>query len=144
MPKQKPFVLSKDDLSYQDPIDELSFDDYIPPSNNSLATFNFSSSKQDNNTPPTNDTSLKIETKPISTNLTTLDIFDNRTTPIANGSAPSINGENPTLKRTYILRKSSVRKINELKAINTDPTTCVSTIVDTAIEYYYNSIKEKN
>lgn len=79
-----------------------------------------------------------IEVKNISTN--TNDIFDNRRTPVANGAAPPIDGESPTIKRSYTLRSSTIRKINELKSIHPDINVCVSSIVDIAISHYHNHI----
>lgn len=70
----------------------------------------------------------------------TKDIFDNRKTPLPNGAAPAIDGETPTIKRSYTLRSSTIRKINELKSIHPDINICVSTIVDIAIDYYHNHI----
>ena len=65
---------------------------------------------------------------------------DNRKTPIANGMAPPIDGEYLDVKRTYMLRSSTVRKLNELKSIHPEINTYVSTIVDIAIAHYYNHI----
>lgn len=67
-------------------------------------------------------------------------IFDNRRTPIANGAVPPIDGETPTIKRTYTLRSSTIRKINELKSIHPDINVCVSSIVDIALDHYHNHI----
>ena len=67
-------------------------------------------------------------------------LFDNRSLPIVNGCAPPIDGEYLDTKRTYMLRKSTVRKINQLKSMNTDLNTYVSTIVDLAIAHYYEHI----
>ncbi|MFL0165111.1 MULTISPECIES: hypothetical protein [Clostridium] len=70
----------------------------------------------------------------------TKELFDNRRTPLPNGAAPAIDGETPTIKRSYTLRSSTIRKINELKSIHPDINVCVSTIVDIAIEHYHNHI----
>jgi len=67
-------------------------------------------------------------------------LTDNRKAPIVNGCAPPINGEYLDVKRTYMLRSSTVRKLNELKSINHDLNTYVSTIVDLAIAHYYDQI----
>ena len=71
------------------------------------------------------------------------DLFDNRTIPIANGATPILDGETPDVKRTYTLRASTVRKVNELKSIHPDINACVSTIVDRALEHYYKYIIEE-
>ncbi|AWK51074.1 hypothetical protein DIC82_08625 [Clostridium beijerinckii] len=65
---------------------------------------------------------------------------DNRKAPIVNGMAPPINGEYLDIKRTYMLRASTVRKINELKSIHPELNAYVSTIVDLAIAHYYEHI----
>lgn len=48
--------------------------------------------------------------------------------------------ENSTIKISYTLRNSTIRKINELKHLNTDINVCVITIVDIAIDQYNNYI----
>ena len=68
------------------------------------------------------------------------DIFDNRRTPLPNRATPPIDGETPTIKRTYTLRNSTIRKINELKHIHPDINVCVSSIVDIALDHYHNYI----
>ncbi|NOW90677.1 hypothetical protein BCD91_002700 [Clostridium beijerinckii] len=70
----------------------------------------------------------------------TKNLFDNRKTPLPNGAVPAIDGETPTIKRSYTLRSSTIRKVNELKSIHPDISICVSTIVDIAIDYYHNHI----
>ncbi|NFH80183.1 hypothetical protein FDA09_00640 [Clostridium botulinum] len=72
--------------------------------------------------------------------LSTNNLFDNRKTPIANGAASPIDGEDANIKRSYTLRSSTVRKINKFKSIHPDINICVSTLVDIAISYYHNHI----
>ena len=98
-----------------------------------IATFcvNDTSETQTNTTDP-------IETKNIIS--PTNHIFDNRRTKLANGQTPSIDGETPAIKRTYTLRASTIRKINELKHVHPDINVCVSSIVDIALDYYHNYI----
>ena len=67
-------------------------------------------------------------------------LTDNRKVSVANGMIPPIDGEFLDTKRTYILRASTVRKINELKSLHPNLNTYVSTIVDLAIAHYYNHI----
>ena len=69
---------------------------------------------------------------------------DNRNTPIVNGCAPPIDGEYLEIKRTYMLRSSTVRKLNKLKSIHPDLNTYVSTLVDLAIAHYYDHIINEN
>lgn len=67
-------------------------------------------------------------------------LTDNRKSPIANGMAPPIDSEYLDVKRTYMLRSSTVRKLNELKSIHPDLNTYISSIVDIAIAHYHNHI----
>ncbi|AWK52505.1 hypothetical protein DIC82_16535 [Clostridium beijerinckii] len=89
-------------------------------------------------------TNVKFNNITVSNNQITLNennsLEDNRKAHIVNGMAPPINGEFLDVKRTYMLRASTVRKINELKSIHPDLNTYVSSIVDLAISHYYEHI----
>lgn len=88
--------------------------DQVPSDGTCIATFTF-------NDPNT----LNTQTDTIKTSL-------------SNGATPPIDGENLDIKRTYLLRKSTVRKLNKLKSINPDLNIYVSSIVDMAIAHYYD------
>lgn len=92
----------------------------------------------------TSNTNDKLNNAKISNNQITLNknttLEDNRKAPVVNGMAPPINGEYLDVKRTYMLRASTVRKVNELKSIHPELNTYVSTIVDLAIAHYYEDI----
>ncbi|ABR34417.1 hypothetical protein [Clostridium beijerinckii] len=103
-----------------------------PKSNTHVNTASDTRSKAQNKI--TNSTEMK------NTLNSTKDLFDNRRTPLPNGATPAIDGETPNIKRSYTLRSSTIRKINELKSIHPDINVCVSTIVDIAINYYHNHI----
>jgi len=109
----------------------------------SISSINNQTNTKNSNT-LTNSLSIKtnatdpIETKNIPN--PTKDMFDNRRTPLPNRATPPIDGETPTIKRTYTLRNSTIRKINELKHIHPDINVCVSSIVDIALDYYHNYI----
>jgi hypothetical protein len=60
------------------------------------------------------------------------------------GLTPPINGENFTVKRSYAMRPSTVRKLNALKAEHPDVNVLFNTIVDMAISHYYNYIFNDN
>ena len=66
----------------------------------------------------------------------------NNLTKNSNGAACIINGESADIKKGYMLRDSTVRKLNELRSLHPDVNICLSTIVDLAIETYYKCIKE--
>ena len=60
------------------------------------------------------------------------------------GIVIEVNEEQPSIRRTYVLRKSTIRKLNELKSCHPDINAYISTIVDVAIDYYYNYIINEN
>ncbi|NFO28835.1 hypothetical protein FDB41_10555 [Clostridium botulinum] len=156
MARKKEFKIDKDDIAYEEEVEECCFTDYIPTDENSIQLFSIeedstheNKNNNDNNSilKTTEEVNKKIESNSnnpdnkTNNNLSpnTL-LFDNRNTPIANGSTPPIDGEVANIKRSYTLRKSTVRKINELKSIHPDINVCVSTIVDIAIAYYHEYI----
>jgi hypothetical protein len=57
-----------------------------------------------------------------------------------NGQTPPIDGESFTIKRGYQFRKSTLKKLNELKANHPDINVYLNTIIDEAISYYYDYI----
>jgi hypothetical protein len=121
-------------------ISSFSFDDDTISENITVTnTDNDSSLKSSNTTPniSSNDKAISENGAIVSYNKI---LTDNRKVSVANGMAPPIDGEFLDTKRTYMLRASTVRKINELKSIHHDLNTYVSTIVDLAIAHYYNYI----
>lgn len=56
------------------------------------------------------------------------------------GVTPPVNGEQYTVKRSYTMRPSTVRKLNALKTEHPDVNVLFNTIVDMAISHYYNYI----
>ncbi|MBZ9692416.1 hypothetical protein [Clostridium sp. M14] len=166
MARKKEFKIDKDDIAYEEKVEECCFTDYIPTDENSIQLFSIEDDLACENK-NINDNNLLIKTKEEvnkkiesssnnpdnKTNNNTLKnnnlssntlLFDNRNTPIPNGSTPPIDGEAANIKRSYTLRKSTVRKINEIKSIHPDINVCVSTIVDIAIDYYHEHIINNN
>ncbi|NFR87738.1 hypothetical protein FDE85_13400, partial [Clostridium botulinum] len=183
MARKKEFKIDKDDIAYEEDVEECDFTDYIPTGKNSIQLFSIEDDptpenknidnnnsileikegvtktiesksnslniKPDNKTKNNNTSSNKLNTtnetsNNKNSNKSFNNLFDNRNTPIPNGSTPPIDGEAANIKRSYTLRKSTVRKINELKSIHPDINICVSTIVDIAIAYYYEHIINNN
>ena len=122
-------------------VSSFSFDDDAA-ENSNLTNSNNTSSIESNTNVSLNNLSNNKAPAPSSNNINTSNktLTDNRKTPVANGMAPPIDGEFLDTKRTYMLRASTVRKINELKSKHPDLNTYVSTIVDLAIAHYYNYI----
>jgi hypothetical protein len=60
------------------------------------------------------------------------------------GLTPPVNGEHFTIKRSYAMRPSTVRKLNALKAEHPDVNALFNSIVDMAVSHYYNYIFSEN
>ena len=67
------------------------------------------------------------------------DILDMRKLSIVNGLAPPIDGEKLEYKRCYMLRFSTLKKLEQIKAMHPD-IVYVSSIVDMAINHYFNCL----
>jgi hypothetical protein len=99
-------------------ISSFSFDNDTVAENITITNANNDSSLKFNNTAP----SISSNNKATSANDTIVSnnkiLTDNRKASVANGMAPPIDGELLDTKRTYMLRSSTVRKINKLKSIS--------------------------
>lgn len=169
MAKRKKDAIPKNDFASEEEVDVCSFsssstidgncvnsfsfdedldDDINVLTENKSINFNFSdtntaSANTTASNPKINTTSesnINANNNSISSPSPIYKIFDNRRTPIANGATPPIDGEEANIKRSYTLRASTIRKINELKSIHPDINVCVSSIVDIAIDFYHNYI----
>ena len=103
-----------DESSLGECVSVFSFDNNDSPSKNSTADIIFDTSK-----------------------------ISSRIKPLSNGATPILNDEIPTIKRSYTLRASTVRKLNELKSLHPVLNICVSTIVDSAVDHYYTYITKE-
>ena len=142
MRKTKP--MSKDDLAYEEPVDEVTLCDYVPSSDGILFTF-------ENNQAPSNEPMLKgpaLETSPEVPEKTAraVELPDNKFLKSEpNGITPPVADEYFSLKRGFIFRRSTIRKLNELKSAHPNENVYLSSIVDTALCHYYDYIfKEKH
>jgi len=129
MAKKKKLLLNSEISSSEEVIEEIGFEDYVDPPANSISLFNFSNEESEKSSTG----KKEIKETPI---------YDNRKASIANGAAPPIDGEALNYKRTYMLRESTVRKLNELKGAHYDINIYVSAIVDAAICNYHKFITE--
>ena len=67
------------------------------------------------------------------------DILDMRRLSIVNGLTPPIDGEKLEYKRCYMLRFSTLKKLEQIKAMHPD-IVYVSSIVDMAINHYFHCL----
>lgn len=114
-----------------DNADECFFSDSFIPEDECISAFSF-----------TKDIAQPENTIPINSLSNSELIKSNKK--LAYGITPPIDGEMFDIKRSYTFRQSTVRKLNELKAIHPDINVYMNTIVDAAINYYYNYIINEN
>lgn len=125
--------MSIEDLSFEDDYEDNTFSDVIVGTPVSSFSFN-----NDTTTP----TVLNVSNENLNSPITKLEeVIDNRKgKPKPYGITPPIDDEAFDIKRTYTFRKSTVRKLNELKAQHPDINAYLSSIIDTAVNYYYNYV----
>lgn len=119
------------DLGFEEDIEFNGFDDCI--SGTPVSSFSFNNDFKSTNTTSTLPSDSKVN------------LIDNRIGKSKpNGITPPVNGEKFDLNRTYTFRKSTIRKLNELKAIHPDVSVYLSSILDAAINHYYDYITKND
>ena len=135
--KKKSFkkTVNENELSFEEDFDESGFD--VAPLGAAVSSFSFcSAATEADSSNNSKDILINKNTKDI---YTYENLIDNRYgKPTANGSTPPIDGEPFDVKRCYNFRKSTIRKLNELKAKHPDVNAYLSTILDAAINLYYD------
>ncbi|GKU27260.1 hypothetical protein CFOLD11_40870 [Clostridium folliculivorans] len=161
--KSKDFVIGPDDLGYEEEVDMngiVDFEDgqHLKPNEVLVSSFNFFDNNSENNT--SDDTLSTLDTlkdknitkeadenkaAETTNHYSKENILDIRTTKtLANGVTPPVDGEFFTIKRTYTLRKSTVKMLNHIKALDDDINVYMNTLVDEAIRHYYGYILNKS
>ena len=79
------------------------------------------------------------QTKRKETQKNNTDILDMRKLSIVNGLTPPIDGEKLEYKRCYMLRFSTLKKLEQIKAMHPD-IIYISSIVDMAINHYFHCL----
>jgi len=106
---------------------------------NVLSTFNFGMGAA-----PGDNKSISHQVPAHSKSSKPMNLYNQTYSSAPRGLTPPINGENFTVKRSYAMRPSTVRKLNALKAEHPDVNVLFNTIVDMAISHYYNYIFNDN
>lgn len=107
-----------EDESKEEEIEECCFDDVVIPDGKIVAAFDFSGDDD------FNFKKNKVKTQNL----------------VAANSSPSTDDE-PASRRTYVLKASTIRKLNEIKSFHPNLNILMSGIVDEAISYYCNFLK---
>ena len=153
MRRKKGLTIDPNDICYEEPCEEIGFEDVSKIKGTLVEGFSFTEdvvafapkpiAKSTVKTAKSNAASNTTNNNVNSTekNTTSSGAFDMRRLSLVNGLTPPIDGEKLEHKRSYVLRFSTLKKLEQMKAMHPD-IVYVSSIVDMAINYYFDSISQ--
>ena len=133
---KKGLIIDPSDICYEEECEEIGFE--APGEVKGTLVEGFSFTNEPVNFAPMANT--KVEKQKSKKNNT--DILDMRKLSIVNGVTPPIDGEKLEYKRCYMLRFSTLKKLEQIKAMHPD-IVYVSSIVDIAINHYFHCLCDK-
>lgn len=142
MRRKKGLVIDPSDICYEEECEEIGFD--APDNIKGNLVEGFSFTDEPINFAPvaaTKTTPLKSKVEKQKTNNNNTDVLDMRKLSIVNGVTPPIDGEKLEYKRCYMLRFSTLKKLEQIKAMHPD-IVYVSSIVDMAINHYFDCLSD--
>ena len=132
-------------LSFEEPSKSI---DVCDNATNNLSNASLTNNESVSSCTPCSTNTLNVETnvnKTFSNTQERKENLDNRTFKSnPNGRTPPVDGESFDMRRTYALRRSTVRILSKIKAIHKDDNVYMNTIVDESIRYYYEFMKNSN
>ena len=138
MRRKKGLIIDPSDICYEEESEEIGFVAPGEIKGNEVEGFSFTNEPvQFTHTVPDKTEKPKVEKQKYKKNNT--DILDMRKLSIVNGLTPPIDGEKLEYKRCYMLRFSTLKKLEQIKAMHPD-IVYVSSIVDMAINHYFNCL----
>ena len=144
MRRKKGFVIDPSDICYEEPYEDIGFES--PTELKGTLVEGFSFTNEPVNFAPlvhagaenkSSSEKPKVNRQKFQSNNT--DLFDMRKLSIVNGVTPPIDGEKLEYKRCYMLRFSTLKKLEQIKAMHPE-IVYVSSIVDIAINHYFDCI----
>ena len=138
MRRKKGLIIDPSDICYEEECEEIGFE--APSEVKGTLVEGFSFTDEPVNFVPTvkaKPEKSKVEKQKSKKNST--DILDMRKLSIVNGLTPPIDGEKLEYKRCYMLRFSTLKKLEQIKAMHPD-IIYISSIVDMAINHYFNCL----
>ena len=142
MRRKKGLVIDPSDICYEEECEEIGFETPDNIKGNLVQGFSFTDEPV--NFVPVAATKAtpakpKVEKQKAKNNNT--DVLDMRKLSIVNGVTPPIDGEKLEYKRCYMLRFSTLKKLEQIKAMHPD-IVYVSSIVDMAINHYFDCLSD--
>ena len=138
MRRKKGLIIDPSDMCYEEECEEIGFEVPGEIKGNLVQGFSFTDEPL-NFAPVTKTTKQKSKVEKQKTKKNNTDILDMRKLSIVNGLTPPIDGEKLEYKRCYMLRFSTLKKLEQIKAMHPD-IVYVSSIVDMAINHYFNCL----
>lgn len=142
MRRKKGLVIDPSDICYEEECEEIGFETPDNIKGNLVQGFSFTDEPV--NFAPvaaTKTTTEKPKVEKQKSKNNNPDILDMRKLSIVNGVTPPIDGEKLEYKRCYMLRFSTLKKLEQIKAMHPD-IVYVSSIVDMAINHYFDCLSD--
>ena len=140
MRRKKGLIIDPSDMCYEEECEEIGFEAPGDIKGNLVQGFSFTNEPVNfEHIPPSTIEKTKVEKQKTKKNNT--DILDMRKLSIVNGLIPPIDGEKLEYKRCYMLRFSTLKKLEQIKAMHPD-IVYVSSIVDMAINHYFHCLND--
>lgn len=138
MRRKKGLIIDPSDICYEEECEEIGFEAPVEIKGNLVEGFSFTNEPVNFATiAPTTPEKPKVEKQKSKKNNT--DVLDMRKLSVVNGVTPPIDGEKLEYKRCYMLRFSTLKKLEQIKAMHPD-IVYVSSIVDIAINHYFECL----
>ena len=140
MRRKKGLIIDPSDICYEEECEEIGFEVPGEIKGNLVQGFSFTDEPL-NFAPVTKTMKQKSKVEKQKTKKNNTDILDMRKLSIVNGLTPPIDGEKLEYKRCYMLRFSTLKKLEQIKAMHPD-IVYVSSIVDMAINHYFHCLND--
>ena len=140
MRRKKGLIIDPSDICYEEECEEIGFEAPGDIKGNLVQGFSFTSEPV-NFAPVPQSTIEKTKVEKQKTKKNNMNILDMRKLSIVNGLTPPIDGEKLEYKRCYMLRFSTLKKLEQIKAMHPD-IVYVSSIVDMAINHYFHCLSD--
>lgn len=138
MRKKKGLIIDPKDICYEEDVEEIGFQSPGDIKGNLIEGFAFTDEPV-TFAKPSSPTPEKPNIEKTKHKNNSPDILDMRKLSVVNGLAPLIDGEKLQYKRCYMLRFSTLKKLEQIKAMHPE-IVYMSSLVDIAINHYYDCI----
>lgn len=138
MRRKKGLIIDPSDICYEEECEEIGFEAPSELKGTLVEGFSFTNEPV-NFAPVAKSTPEKPKVEKQKSKKNNTDILDMRKLSVVNGVTPPIDGEKLEYKRCYMLRFSTLKKLEQIKAMHPD-IVYVSSIVDIAINHYFHCL----